>query len=75
MKSNKQFLGMAAALAANVIFGFSFVFSKLALSVAHPLVILAVRFTVAFLLMNIFWLTGLLKLNFKNKKVGGIFNG
>ncbi|MBE6732965.1 MAG: DMT family transporter [Ruminococcaceae bacterium] len=70
MKSNKQFLGMAAALAANVIFGFSFVFSKLALSVAHPLVILAVRFTVAFLLMNILWLAGLLKLNFKNKPKG-----
>lgn len=70
MQSNKQLLGMAAALAANIIFGFSFVFSKLALSVSHPLVILAVRFTVAFLLMNILWATGALKLNFKNKPKG-----
>ena len=67
MNSKKQFLGMGAALAANLIFGFSFIFSKLALSVAEPLVILAVRFTVAFLALNLLLLTGVVKINLKGK--------
>lgn len=67
---NKQLLGMVAALGANVIFGFSFLFSKLALTVAHPLIILSVRFTVAFIVMNILILTGAVKVNFKGKKKG-----
>lgn len=61
---------MLAALLANVIFGFSFIFSKMALDVAHPLLILAVRFTVAFLALNLLMLLKLVKLNFKGKKVG-----
>ncbi|MBR4073586.1 MAG: DMT family transporter [Clostridia bacterium] len=67
MESNKQFLGMAAALTANLIFGLSFIFSKLALSVTQPLIILAVRFTVAFLALNILMLTGAVKINLKGK--------
>lgn len=68
--------GMAAALFSNVIFGFSFIFSKLALSVTEPLVILAARFTVAFAVMNILWLLGVIKLEFKGKdKKGLIFMG
>ena len=71
MKDNKkQLLGMAAALGANFIFGFSFVFSKMALRVAHPLIILAVRFTVAFLVMNILVLTRAVKINLRGKKKG-----
>lgn len=65
--NKKEIGGMAAALIANIIFGFSFIFSKLALDVAHPLVILAVRFTVAFLALNILLLTGKITLNFKGK--------
>ncbi len=68
--NKKQLLGMAAALGANLIFGFSFVFSKMALSVAHPLLILAVRFTVAFLVMNILVLTRAVKINLRGKKKG-----
>lgn len=67
MTNKKEIGGMAAALIANIIFGFSFIFSKLALDVAHPLVILAVRFTVAFLALNILLLTGKITLNFKGK--------
>lgn len=67
MINKKETYGMLAALIANMIFGFSFIFSKLALEVAHPLVILAVRFTVAFLALNILLLTGKIKVNFKGK--------
>lgn len=70
MNSKKQTLGMLAALCANLIFGFSFLFSKLALSVAHPLLILAVRFTVAFLTLNILVAFRAVKISFKGKKIG-----
>lgn len=63
---------MSAALLANLIFGFSFIFSKMALDVAHPLLILAVRFTVAFLALNLLMLFKIVKLNFKGKKIGGL---
>lgn len=55
MRKSKSLAGIICALTANIIFGFSFIFSKTALSVSHPLIILAVRFTVAFLFLNILW--------------------
>ncbi len=69
MKQKKQTLGMLAALIANLIFGFSFIFSKMALKVAHPLIILSIRFAVAFLTMSIIILLGSVKVNFKNKPI------
>lgn len=65
MTKNKHLTGIFCALLANVIFGFSFIFSKTALAVSHPLVILAVRFTVAFLFINILLILGVFKLNLK----------
>lgn len=64
---DKNITGSLAALVANIIFGFSFLFSKVALNYANPLIILAVRFTVAFLVLNILWLFGIVKLNLKGK--------
>lgn len=64
---NKKVTGSLAALAANIIFGFSFLFSKVALDYADPLIILAIRFSVAFLMLNLLWLLGVVKLNFKGK--------
>ena len=69
MDNKKSIFGSLAALIANIIFGFSFLFSKVALSAANPLIILAVRFTVAFLVLNILWLLGIVKLNFKGKNI------
>lgn len=66
-KLSKSFKGSLAALIVNIIFGFSFLFSKVALSYAHPLVILAVRFTVAFAVLNLLWLFGIVKMSFKGK--------
>lgn len=65
MIKNKHLTGIFCALLANIIFGFSFIFSKTALTVSHPLVILAVRFSVAFLFINILLLLGVFKLDFK----------
>ena len=67
MKNKNKLTGAAAALAANTIFGFSFIFSKMALSAAHPLIILSVRFTVAFIVMSLLTLTGKFRLSLKGK--------
>ena len=67
MSDKKQFLGVLAALTANIIFGFSFIFSKTALAVSHPLIILSVRFTFAFIFLNILCFVVKFKLNFKGK--------
>ncbi len=68
MSDKKQFLGILAALTANVIFGFSFIFSKTALSVSHPLIILSVRFTLAFIFLNLLLLSGKFKISLKGKR-------
>ncbi len=65
MTTEKRKAGIFCALFANIIFGFSFIFSKTALSISHPLVILAIRFTVAFLFLNILWAFGVFKINTK----------
>ncbi len=72
MTDKNQIKGMLAALTANLIFGFSFLFSKTALSVAHPLLILAVRFTFAFAALNLLIILGLVKINLRGKKIGGL---
>ena len=66
MTKNKSLAGILAALFANGIFGFSFIFSKTALSVSHPLIILAVRFTTAFVFLNILWAFGIFKINLRS---------
>lgn len=58
-----SFLGYA-------IFGFSFLFSKQALSITTPFVLLAVRFTAAFILLNLLLLFRVCKLHLKGKKIG-----
>ncbi len=49
MKENKVFLATLAALIAQMIFGFSFMFTKIALNFASPLTVIADRYIVAFL--------------------------
>ncbi len=49
---NKR-LGMLAAILGTSIFGFSFMFSRIALSVASPFVMLMYRFVLAFLTLNV----------------------
>ena len=49
---------LIVALIGNSIFGFSFLFSKIALNIASPGVLVAVRFMTAFLVLNVFVLVG-----------------
>ncbi len=49
---------LLAALVGNSIFGFSFLFSKIALDITLPGVLVAVRFAVAFLVLNLVILVG-----------------
>lgn len=49
---------LLAVIIGNSIFGFSFLFSKIALDLTIPSVMLAVRFTVAFLVLNLVVLIG-----------------
>ena len=55
---NTRKKALLAALIGNSIFGFSFLFSKIALDITSPSVLVAVRFLTAFLVLNIFVLVG-----------------
>ncbi len=48
----KRFIAMLAALVGNGIFGFSFMFSRMALAVASPFVMLTYRFLIAALILS-----------------------
>lgn len=81
METNKKALW--AVFGGNTIFGFSFLFSKLALDLTIPSVLIAVRFTVAFLTLNLIVLIGkkvrradgqaLIEFSLKNKPKKYIF--
>lgn len=64
---NKETLYMFMAFMGNAIFGFSFLFSKIAMGEAQPLVLLAVRFAVAFALMSVLIALGIVKTDLKHK--------
>ena len=65
MKCNIQGRAMAASLFGTAIFGLSFMFSRLAMTVATPLQLLSMRFLFAFLLMTALLLTGRVHVNFR----------
>lgn len=65
--------GSIAAAVSNTIFGLSFLFSKTALNVAHPLIILSVRFAVAFIFMSLLIVFRIIKVNYKGKNLKGLF--
>lgn len=55
---NQKTKAIIAVLLGNGIFGFSFLFSKLALNLTIPSVLIAVRFSVAFIVLNLVVLIG-----------------
>lgn len=66
----KNTVATVAALTGYAIFGISFLFSKIALEQASPFVLLAVRFPVAFLLLNLVILLFRIPFSLKGKPVG-----
>ena len=65
----KTTLATLAGLLGYSIFGFSFLFSKIALKHVSPLTLLALRFVLAFLVLNLLLLTGKVKIDLKDKPV------
>lgn len=63
--------GMLAAGVAYSIFGLSYLFSKMALNVTEPMILLLVRFTVTFVILNLLVVFRVMKLNLKGKKLIG----
>ena len=61
--------GMLAAGVAYSIFGLSYLFSKMALGVAEPMILLCVRFSVTLVVLNLLVLFRILKLNLRGKKL------
>lgn len=57
------------ALISQCIFGFSFMFSSVALEVTTPIILLGFRFSVAFLLLNLLRATGHFPVNLKGKPI------
>ena len=68
MKNNTR--AMLAAGGAYSIFGLSYLFSKMALGAAEPSLLLAVRFAVTFLALNLMLLCRAGRLSLKGKPVG-----
>jgi drug/metabolite transporter (DMT)-like permease len=57
----------------SIIFGLSFLFTKQALDSVAPMVLLALRFAVAAVLLSLLALTGVIKLDYKGKPLGKLF--
>ncbi len=64
---NSNLRATLCGLAGYSIFGLSFLFSKVALEFSSPMVLVAVRFVVAFLLLNLMMLFGKNKVDFRGK--------
>lgn len=67
--NNSKQLVYGAAILYAIITGFSFLFTKIALSTSNPLDILAYRFTVAFISILILALFKLIKLNYSIERI------
>ena len=69
MERRKALLPVLAAIAGNAFWGFSYLFNRVALAETTPELMLAIRFLISFLLMNVPVLLGRQKLRLKGKKV------
>lgn len=69
MKNKKFILGIAASLGAYVIWGFSFMASKVCQGHTSPFVLLAYRFDIALLLLSIPLILGKAKVRLKGKNI------
>lgn len=68
---NSEQKGMIAAGVAYTIFGLSYLFSKMALNITEPMILLCARFSVTFIVLNILVLTGVMKLNLRGRNLTG----
>lgn len=66
---SQKAMPILAVCAGQTIWGFSYIFTKIAMASASPDVLLSIRFIIAFALMNIMCLTGKYKISLKGKKL------
>lgn len=73
---NNERKSMLAAGVAYCIFGLSYLFSKMALNITEPMILLFVRFSVTILVLNLLVFTKVLRIHLKGKNLlGPIFLG
>jgi drug/metabolite transporter (DMT)-like permease len=70
---DKVKLATAAALIANLIFGLSFMASRIALEHTSSAIMLSLRFATSVLAMLLLALTGIIKMDFKGKNIKSLF--
>ena len=61
--------GMLAAAVTYTIFGLSYLFSKMALNVTQPAILLWARFTLTFIVLNLLVFTRVAKVRYRGKRV------
>ena len=66
---DKAKLATAAALLSNLIFGLSFMASRIALEHTSSAIMLSLRFAASVLIMLLLALTGIIKMDFRGKNV------
>jgi drug/metabolite transporter (DMT)-like permease len=69
MKNKTNILPILSGILTSSIFGLSFLFSKKALNIVEPFTLLSFRFLVAFTIMTILKLLGIIKINYKGKNI------
>lgn len=69
MRKSKEFIGVAVAIISSVLFGLSFLFTKEAVTKYSALTVLSWRFLFAFASLGLCALTGIIKVNFRGKKI------
>lgn len=62
-----------SALIAQIIFGFSFMATKIALGIASPLTVIANRYMVATIALTLVMLTGKFGISLKGKKISRVW--
>lgn len=72
-KTEKILFGSLYAIFCEVLFGFSYLFTKRITDSISPMTLLSWRFIVAFLFLNICMIAGIIKVDFKNKSISSLF--
>src|SRR6056297_2055889 len=65
----KKYLPILSGLGYSIIFGFSFLFTKNALTNINPFHLLAYRFSIAAITLTLLLFLGFIKISYKNKNV------
>jgi drug/metabolite transporter (DMT)-like permease len=69
MNNKNNTLAYLAAIISSILFGLSFLFSKIALAVASPIALVAFRFLLAFSVMSALIVFKIFKISYKNKPI------